>query len=80
VCSGEASSLTFDIDGERFQNSSGFSSSSGGSGSVSSSSVTSRMRSGCGETVWWRATRVRARWQWEKGVEVARKVHFKGAR
>jgi hypothetical protein len=46
VRSGGASSLTFGVDGEWLQSSSGFGSSSGGSGGVSSPWVTSQTRSG----------------------------------
>jgi hypothetical protein len=68
VRSGGASSLAFDVDGEWLQSSSDFASSSGGSGGVSSSSMTSRMRLGRGEKVRGRAARARAHRQWERGM------------
>jgi hypothetical protein len=46
VCDGGASSLSFGVDGEWLQGSSGPGSSPGGGGGVSSSSMIGQMRSG----------------------------------
>jgi hypothetical protein len=59
---------------------SGFDSSSGNGGGVSSPSVTSQTRSGCGEMVRRRAARARAHRKGEKGSKKVGGPRFTGAR
>jgi hypothetical protein len=75
MCSGGASSLSFSVDGEKLQGSSGPGSSLGGGRDISISSMISRTRSGAGKQHGGERLGVSST-EWEKGVKLSDKVPF----